>query len=105
MITLYGPGLETPVASISCWRCTYSAHGEGFTLAVWCDPVAIGVPGMPATVVFTDNATMSRSVMSRLNQSFEGYQGRGLAELTPAMARFSQQFGGKRFHRILCASV
>lgn len=104
MITLYGPSLESAVASISCWRCNSSAYGEGFTLALWCDPAAIGIPGMPTTAVFTDNAAMSRMVMSRLNQYFEGYERRGLAELDPTMARFSQQFGGKRFHRILCTS-
>lgn len=104
MITLFGPSPETAVASISCWRCTYSEHGEGFALALWCDPAAIGIPGMPATAVFTNNAAMSRMVMTRLNQYFEGYQRRGLAELSPTMARFSQQSGGRRFHRILCAS-
>ena len=104
MITLFGPSLDTAIASISCWRCNHSDDGEGYTLALWHDSTAMGSLGMPATAVFTDNARMSRIVMSRFNQYFEGYKDRGLADLTPAMARFNQQFGGKRFHRILCTS-
>ena len=104
MITLFGPGTDRAIASISCWRCTYSAQGEGFTLAMWCDPEAAGIPDGPATAVFTDNVAMSRMVMARLNQYFASYDGRGLAERDPTTARFSQQFGGRRFHRILCAS-
>lgn len=104
MITLFEPNLDTAIASISCWRCNYSDHGEGYTLALWYDSTAIGSLGMPETALFTDNAPMSRTVMSRFNQYFEGYERRGLADLTPVMARFNQQFGGKRFHRILCTS-
>jgi hypothetical protein len=104
MITLYRPGTEEAIAGISLWRCTYSAHGEGFGLALWCDPVAIGMPDLPATMVFADNAVMARMVMTRFNQYQDGYQGRGLADIAPEPARFGQQFDGQRLHRITCAA-
>ncbi len=37
MITLFEPSLDTAIASISCWRCNYSDHGEGYALARWYD--------------------------------------------------------------------
>ena len=104
MITLYRPGTEEAVAGISCWRCTYSAEGEAFALALWCDPAALGMPDLPVAAVFADNAAMGQMVMTRFNQYQPGYQGRGLADIAPEPARFGQQFDGKRLHRITCAA-
>lgn len=104
MITLYRPGTEEAIAGVSCWRCTYSAHGEGFALALWCDPAAVGMPDLPPTAVFADTAAMGQMVMTRFNQYQDGYQGRGLADIVPAPARFGQQFDGQRLHRITCAA-
>jgi len=104
MITLYRPGDEEAIAGISCWRCTYSAHGEGFAVALWCDPVAVGMSDLPPVAVFADNIAMGRMVMERFNQYFTGYKGRGLANIVPQQARFTQQFDGRRLHRITCAA-
>lgn len=104
MITLYHTDTEEAIAGISLWRCTYSAQGEGFALALWCDPVAVGMPELPATAVFADNAAMARMVMTRFNQYQDGYQGRGLADIEPEPARFGQQFDGARLHLITCAA-
>jgi hypothetical protein len=105
LITLYSPGSDEAIAGISCWRCTYSEHGEGFVLALWCDPVAVGVPGGPQTAVYADNAAMGRMVMARFNQYFAGFHGRSLAEIVPQPARFVQQADGRRLHRIMCVSA
>ncbi|MFO7171175.1 MAG: hypothetical protein DIU80_024360 [Chloroflexota bacterium] len=105
LITLYRPGGNEAVAGASCWRCTYSAHGEGFVLAMWCDPRAAGAPGLPQTSVYADNAAMGRMVMARFNQYFAGFQGRGLAEMEPQPARFFQQADGRRLHRITCVAA
>jgi hypothetical protein len=104
LITLYRPGADETVAGVSCWRCTYSEHGEGFVLALWCDPAAVGAPDLPSTAIYSDNAAMGRMVMERFNQYFAGFSGRGLAELPPQPARFQQQADGRRLHRITCLS-
>lgn len=105
LITLYRPGGEDAVAGVSCWRCTYSAHGEGFVLALWCDPAAVGLGGAPPAALYADNAAMGRMVMERFNQHFEGFRGHGFAEREPQPARFTQQAGGGRVHRITCAGA
>ena len=104
MITLYRPGTEEAIAGVSAWRCTYSAHGAGFALALWCDPVAVGLPDLPATAVFAANAAMAEMVMTRFNQYQDGYQDRGVADIVPEPARFGQQFDGQRLHRITCVA-
>jgi hypothetical protein len=102
LITLYQAGSDAAVAGVSCWRCTYSEHGEGFVLALWCDPVAVAAPDLPPTAVYADNAAMGRMVMARFNQYFAGFRDRGLAGLAPQPARFFQQADGQRLHRISC---
>ena len=105
LITLYRTGSDEPVAGVSCWRCSYSEHGEGFVLALWCDPAAVEAPDLPPTAVYADNAAVGRMVMARFNQYFAGFKGRGLAELEPRPARFVQQADGQRLHRITAVTV
>jgi hypothetical protein len=105
LITLYRPGSDEAVAGVSCWRCTYSEHGEGFVLAMWCDPAAVEAPDLPPTAVYADNAAMGRMVMARFNQYFAGFEGRGLTEIEPQPARFVQQADGHRLHRITAVSA
>jgi hypothetical protein len=105
LITLYRPESDQAVAGVSCWRCTYSEHGEGLVLALWCDPVAVGMPDLPPTSVYADNAAMGRMVMERFNQYFAGFHGRGLTELVPEPARFVQQADGRRLHRITAVTA
>jgi hypothetical protein len=105
LITLYRPGSDEPVAGVSCWRCAYSVHGEGFVLALWCDPVAVEVPTLPPTAVYTDNTAMGWMVMARFNQYFAGFEGRGLTEIDPQPARFVQQADGRRLHRITAVAA
>jgi hypothetical protein len=105
LITLYRPGTDDPVVGVSCWRCTYSEHGEGFVLAIWCDGAALGREDLPPVAVYADNIAMGRMVMSLFNQYFEGFRERGLAEMEPQPARFSQHPEGRRRHQITCASA
>jgi len=80
MITLYRSDHEESIAGISCWRCTYSEYGNGFTIALWCDPATVELPDLPPVAVFADNPAMGTMVMTR----------------------FNQQFDGRRLHRITC---
>ena len=105
MLTLYKPGSEEAIAGISCWRCTYSAHGEGFALALWCNPEAADISELPLVSIFADNVDMARMVMIRFNQYFIGYKNLGLADIVPQQARFVQQFDGQRLHRVTSASA
>jgi hypothetical protein len=105
LITLYRPGSDAAVAGISCWRCAYSEHGEGFVLALWCDPEAIQMPNLPPTAVYTDNEAMGRMVMKRFNQYFAGFENRRLTEIEPEPARFMQQADGRRLHRITAVTA
>ncbi|MCB9139135.1 MAG: hypothetical protein H6642_12375 [Caldilineaceae bacterium] len=104
MLTLYAPDGGAAVAGISCWRSTYSTQGEGFALAFWSDPGAVGMADLPSFAVFADNAALGRMVMTRFNQYFTGYKDLGLADAAPQQARFLQQFDGPRLHRVTCAA-
>lgn len=103
LITLYAPGGAEPIARISCWRCTYSAHGEGFVMAMWCDPAA-GAPDLPEAALYSDNAAMGRMVAERFNQYFAGFERLGLPDMPIQPARFAQLGEGRRQHRITCAA-
>jgi len=105
MITLYQPGTQTATISASCWRCTYSKQGEGFVLFVWHNPVASSLRTLPPDVVYSDNAAMARLVATKFGQYFEGFRGRDVAEREPQPARFVQQAGGQRLHRIACTAA
>jgi len=105
LITLYRPRSNKPVAGISCWRCTYSEHGEGFVLALWCDPAAVEAPSLPPTAVYADNTAMGRMVLARFNQYFAGFHERGLTKIEPQPARFVQQAEGRRLHRITAVTA
>lgn len=102
MITLHLAGTQTPILSASCWRCTYSEHGEGFVLLIWHDPAQSGLAQLPPDVIYADNAAMARMVAERFGQYFEGFRGRGVATREPVPARFVQQGDGRRSHRIAC---
>jgi hypothetical protein len=104
MITLFRPGSVQIAVSVSCWRCTYSEHGEGWVLVVFNDPSASGLDALPVNVVYADNAALARMVATRFNQYFDGFRDRGYAELDPQAARFSQQGDDGRHHRIVCAT-
>jgi hypothetical protein len=104
MITLFRPGSERIAISVSCWRCTYSEHGEGWVLVVFNDPSASGLDALLPNVMYADNAALARMVATRFNQYFDGFRDRGYAELDPQAARFSQQGDSARHHRIVCVT-
>jgi hypothetical protein len=100
LISLYLPGEDDAVLRVSCWRCTYSAQGEGFVLAWACDGAIPGFPTLPKRAVYSDNTAMARLVMGQLNEHFAGFA--GVAALEPQPARFIQMGDGQRMHRITC---
>ena len=97
-VALHQPGTQRIVANASYWRCTYSEHGEGNVLVLWVEAGEARVPD----VVYADNAPLARFVVGAMVQHFEGFRDRGIADLDPRPARFTQDFGGRRFHRISC---
>ncbi len=103
MITLYRPGGDDLIAvSVSCWRCTYSEHGEGWALVVWNDVAASGLDALPDRAIYADNIALGRMIASRFNQYFEGFRDRGYAALDPTPAQFLQRGEGHHRHRIVC---
>jgi hypothetical protein len=104
LITLFRPGGDQVVAAISCWRCTYSEHGEGYVLVVRSDSAAAGPDVLPSRAVYSDNAALGRMVVSNFNQYFDRFRDCGFAELEPQPARFLQQADGRRLHRITCTT-
>lgn len=98
-LALHEPGTGRIVANASYWRCTYSAHGEGNVLVLWVEAGdAVILPG----AIYADNAPLARFVVGAIVQHFETFRDRGLAELEPRQARFTQDFGGRRYHRVTC---
>jgi hypothetical protein len=104
MITLFRPGSDAIAISLSCWRCTYSEHGEGWVLVVWNDADASGLGALPPRAIYADNAALGRFVVARFNQYFDGFRDQGYADLDPQPARFSQQGEGSLRHRITCVT-
>jgi hypothetical protein len=104
MITLFHPNSEDLAISISCWRCTYSEHGEGWALVVQNDAAASTLNALPARVIYADNAALGRFVVARFNQYFDGFRDQGYADLAPRAARFTQQGHGSRSHHITCVA-
>lgn len=104
ILQLFGAGSEEPVAAASVWRCTYSEQGVGTVLFVWMDPTGSGLGEQAVTGIFADNAELARMVWANFNSHFGSYQNRGLdgAEVRPA--RFVEEAGGRRSHRITCAA-
>lgn len=104
MITLFRPhsNSEDLAISISCWRCTYSEHGEGWVLVVRNDAAASTLDALPPRAVYADNTALGQFVVARFNQYFDGFRDQGYAELTPQPAQFTQQGHGSRSHRITC---
>jgi hypothetical protein len=102
LINLYYPGTDKRLISTSCWRCTYSEHGEGFVLCVSGD----NSPdlGMSLQLLLTDNLPLSTMVVERFNQYFEGFRDIGFEQLRPQMASFTQYPKGKEQHYIRCIS-
>jgi hypothetical protein len=104
LITLYRPGTTHVAAAVSCWRCTYSAHGEGYVLVMRSDPIAADLADLAPTAVYTDNSAMGRMVMTQFNQYFAGFRDHSVADLTSQPARFVQHADSQRRHRITCTS-
>jgi hypothetical protein len=83
MITLFAAGSDQAIVSMSCWRCSYSAYGEGFVLFVWSDPPASN--HLAANAIYSDNAALARMVATHFNQYFAGFDQRGFAEQAVSM--------------------
>jgi hypothetical protein len=105
MINLFAVGGEEPIASASLWRCTYSAHGEGFAFFFWHTADQTGAESLPPAAIYADNAAMACMVRDRFNQYFAGFGERGIASVAPQPARFQQLGEGRRRHRIVCSAA
>jgi hypothetical protein len=104
LLMLYRPGAEEHSVVASLWRGTYSAVGVGYVLVIWTDPQASGLGEAAPTGIYTDNADLARLVWENFNQHFGPFQNRGIGASAPIPARFVEEAGGLRFHRIACAA-
>jgi hypothetical protein len=104
ILQLYAAGSEQMVAAASIWRCTYSEQGVGYVLILWIDPEGSGLGEGAPTGMYTDNADLARMVWSTFNRHFGSFQNRGLEGAEPRTARFVEEAGGPRFHRITCSA-
>lgn len=103
MITLFAHDGDAIAISASCWRCTFSEHGEGWVLVLR-NAAASELDALPERVVYSDNAALARMVVARFNQYFEGFREQSYTALEPVPARFAQRAGGAAAHRITCAT-
>ena len=107
MITLLAPSSESGsggiAVSASCWRCTYSAHGEGWVLVIRNEAALSGLD-LPVVNVFSDNAALARLVVEKFNQYFEGFRDLGFTAAVPIPAQFAQHGHGRAHHRITCTA-
>ena len=104
ILQLFRAGSEEAVASASVWRCTYSEQGVGTVLSVWMDPAESGLGEQAVTGIYADNAELARMVWENFNRHFGSFQNRGLDEAEVRPARFVEEAGGRRSHRITCAA-
>lgn len=104
ILQLHAIGGEEMVAAASVWRCTYSEQGVGYVLILWTDPATSGLGDAAPTGIYTDNAELARMVWETFNQHFGSFQNHGLEGAEPQAARFVEEAGGRRFHRITCSA-
>lgn len=103
LLMLYRPGTDQVIAVASYWKCSYSSAGSGEALVIWVDADASGLGERAPVGVFTDNAAMARLVWDTFNRHFDRLQGRGIEQVSPQPARFTQQSGEMRLHRVTCS--
>lgn len=104
ILQLYQAGSDQYSAVASIWRATYSEQGVGYVLFLWIDPASSGLGDDAVTGVYTDNADLTRLVWTNFNQHFGSFQNRGFDQAAPQPARFTEDAGGRRSHRITCAA-
>jgi hypothetical protein len=101
-ITLYKPGTDQVVATLSYWRCVYSAHGEGNALLIWVDPEASGLGDKAPNAILTDNIPMAKLVAVNFTQFFTEHRKLGWDTAEPIHARFFQESDSRWYHRVVC---
>ncbi|MDQ4099941.1 MAG: hypothetical protein M3121_05540, partial [Chloroflexota bacterium] len=104
MIVLYRPESDECVAIASMWTCSYSEAGAGRALVIWVDPEATGLGTLAPVGIFTDNPELARFVWTNFYNDYAPIQGRGIEDAPLHTARFTEQSGGRRLHRISCTS-
>jgi hypothetical protein len=104
VLTLYRPDGDQAVAGASLWRCTFSEEGAGYALILWADPANSGLDDRTITGIYADNVELARMVWTNFNQHFGSFQNRGIESVAPRAARFVEDAGGRRYHRITCSS-
>lgn len=101
-LTLYKPGTDQVIATLSYWRCVYSAHGEGNALLIWVDPEASGLGDKAPHAIYTDNAPMAKLVAVNFTQFFTEHRKLGWDTAEPIYARFFQESDSRWYHRVVC---
>ena len=104
MIVLYRPGSDDIVAIASIWTSTYSEAGTGRALVIWADPVDTGLGALAPVGIYTDNPELARLVWANFYNDYGPIQGRGIEDAPLRSAAFTEQSGGRSFHRITCTS-
>lgn len=99
LITLYRPTSDEPLVWTSCWRCTYSEHGEGAVLFMRCER-----DDLPPLAIYSDNPPLARMVAGLFNQYFDGFRDLGLATLEPLPASFHRTADGVTRYQITCTA-
>ena len=104
LLMLHRIGADDAVAVASLWRCTFAEEGAGYALVLWVDPALLADETPAPTGIYTDNADLARMVWANFSRHFGPFQDRGFEESTPRPARFVEDAGGRRYHRVTCAA-
>jgi hypothetical protein len=99
-LSLVASGSDRVVAAASFWRSTYSLAGEGNALIIRYDRA----DGKTTRAIYADNAALGRFVANTFTQHFGDFKDHGFASLDPIPARFFQDAGSSRSHRVVCHS-
>jgi hypothetical protein len=99
-LSLVAAGSDRVVAAASFWRSTYSLAGEGNALIIRYE----GADGETMRAIYADNAALGRFVADTFTQHFGDFTDQGFAGLDPIPARFFQDAGSSRSHRVVCHS-
>jgi hypothetical protein len=104
MIVLYRPNSDEIIAIASMWTAAWSEAGEGHALVIWVDPEATGLGPQAPVGIYTDNPDLARFVWDNFYNDYAPIHGRGIEDVPPRTARFTEQSDGHRLHRISCTS-
>jgi hypothetical protein len=71
---------------------------------IWADAEATGLGVLAPVGIFTDNPEMAAFIWDTFYNDYDPIHGRGIEEAPIRAARFTEQAGGRRLHRISCTA-